>query len=59
MHTLKVLLQKGYPPHDTRVNKGKAQIGHQGHRTIEALKGDKGIRFKLPHHHRQSNLYGW
>lgn len=33
---------KGYPPHDTGVNKGEAEVGHQGHRLIETLeKEDK------------------
>lgn len=30
-------LIKGYPPHDTGVNEGEAEIGHQGHRLIETL----------------------
>ena len=40
-------LIKGYPPHDTGVNKGEAEIGHQGHRLIETLeKEDKSRIWK-------------
>lgn len=28
---------KGYPPHDTGVNEGEAEIGHQSDRPIETL----------------------
>lgn len=33
-----VCLSKGYPPHDTGVNEGEAEICHQGNGPIETLK---------------------
>lgn len=35
---------KGYPPHDTGVNEGEAEISHQGNSPIETLKKEDKVK---------------